>query len=435
MRQYIGARYVPRFSEVNGGVWSDVYSYEPLIIVKNGNDYYTSKQSVPVGIAITNTDYWVKTGDYNGAISGLQNQIDVIKTRITRPRAERKFVILGDSYAGGYTPDSAERKGWFHYFITQNGLTLGTNVFKSSATGVGNSKFSLEDTELSFVNHLRSVVENVLPSYNVSPLDITDIIVLGGTNDIAYNSSQISAGMAAFFSYQKEHFPNAFVKVGVLSGSTDKTYTHQNGFINVIANYQNCGKYGAAYITNSEFICANRELFSSDGIHPSVSGYEAISKYTSSIIDAYSVDVLYSEYTTTLFTFDSGISSGGRNANIRLHNNLITLNFATTPNPYLPFSFATPITISTPIKVGTFKIGTINSKLIKGVGAGNALSFTTPVSLNANGSAFPTGFGSLAFEDGDVYVYHAIPITDTSKSYTQFMIGVEYEMPTIYQGF
>ena len=56
VRQYIGARYVPRFSEVNNGNWSSIYSYEPLIIVKNGNDYYTSKQSVPVGIQITNTE-------------------------------------------------------------------------------------------------------------------------------------------------------------------------------------------------------------------------------------------------------------------------------------------------------------------------------------------------------------------------------------------
>lgn len=82
VRQYIGARYVPRFSDVNNGNWSSVYSYEPLIIVKNGNDYYTSKKSVPVGVQITNTEYWVKTGDYNGAIASLQSQINTINTNI-----------------------------------------------------------------------------------------------------------------------------------------------------------------------------------------------------------------------------------------------------------------------------------------------------------------------------------------------------------------
>lgn len=79
VRQYIGARYVPRFSDVNNGNWSSVYSYEPLTIVKNGNDYYTSKKSVPVGIQITNTEYWIKTGDYNGAISGLDTRVSLLE--------------------------------------------------------------------------------------------------------------------------------------------------------------------------------------------------------------------------------------------------------------------------------------------------------------------------------------------------------------------
>ena len=83
MRQYIGARYVPRFSDVNNGIWSNVYSYEPLTIVKNGIDYYTSKKSVPIGIAITNTEYWVKTGDYNGAISTLDGRVTTLEGDVT----------------------------------------------------------------------------------------------------------------------------------------------------------------------------------------------------------------------------------------------------------------------------------------------------------------------------------------------------------------
>ena len=82
VRQYIGARYVPKFSDVNDGVWSDIYSYEPLTIVLNGNDFYTSKRPVPVGIPITNTYYWVRTGNYSGAISSLQEQVTENKNDI-----------------------------------------------------------------------------------------------------------------------------------------------------------------------------------------------------------------------------------------------------------------------------------------------------------------------------------------------------------------
>lgn len=78
VRQYIGARYVPKFSDVNGGVWDSQYSYEALTIVKNGNDFYTSKIPVPVGVDILNDVYWVKTGDYNGAINSLTERLDEI---------------------------------------------------------------------------------------------------------------------------------------------------------------------------------------------------------------------------------------------------------------------------------------------------------------------------------------------------------------------
>ena len=106
VRQYIGARYVPRFSDVNNGNWSNIYSYEPLIIVKNGNDYYTSKKSVPVGIAITNTEYWALTGNYNGAIASLDQKIDTVKTELETDISDlrsgewltgKRVIIFGDS--------------------------------------------------------------------------------------------------------------------------------------------------------------------------------------------------------------------------------------------------------------------------------------------------------------------------------------------------
>jgi hypothetical protein len=82
-RQYIGARYVPRFSTLNGGVWDNQYSYEALEIVKHENNYYTSKKPVPVGIAIDNTEYWVLTGNYSGAIENLEEKIDADRIRLT----------------------------------------------------------------------------------------------------------------------------------------------------------------------------------------------------------------------------------------------------------------------------------------------------------------------------------------------------------------
>ena len=92
-KQYIGARYVPTFSDVNGGEWSNEYSYEALTIVSHGIDFYTSKIPVPVGVDISNTEYWVKTGEYNGAINTLEERIDNINEIVS---ANKYFVTPED---------------------------------------------------------------------------------------------------------------------------------------------------------------------------------------------------------------------------------------------------------------------------------------------------------------------------------------------------
>lgn len=72
MRPYVGARYVPKFFDDGNGSteWAgDTVSYEPLTIVTYLNNSYTSKKPVPVGVDISNTDYWALTGNYNAAIN------------------------------------------------------------------------------------------------------------------------------------------------------------------------------------------------------------------------------------------------------------------------------------------------------------------------------------------------------------------------------
>lgn len=71
MSRYIGARYVP----IMGGAWDNTQEYEPLTVVQYEGDSYTSKMYVPVGVAITNTTYWVKTGNFNQQLSYLNEHM------------------------------------------------------------------------------------------------------------------------------------------------------------------------------------------------------------------------------------------------------------------------------------------------------------------------------------------------------------------------
>lgn len=70
--QYIGARYVPLFADPLE--WNDTRTYEPLTIVLHKGSSYTSRQFVPIGTDIDNTDYWALTGNYNAQVEQYRQE-------------------------------------------------------------------------------------------------------------------------------------------------------------------------------------------------------------------------------------------------------------------------------------------------------------------------------------------------------------------------
>lgn len=110
--QYIGARYVPVFADP--AEWSSAKQYEPLTIVLHEGNSFTSKQFVPVGIDIDNTDYWAETGNYNAQVEAYRQEVlnidvnlDLLKNQIDKEiNAKNNVVYYGadptgtsDSYA------------------------------------------------------------------------------------------------------------------------------------------------------------------------------------------------------------------------------------------------------------------------------------------------------------------------------------------------
>ena len=72
VREYVGARYVPLIAQP--AEWSKETAYEPLTIVLYQGNSYTSRQAVPIGIEITNEEYWVVTGNYNAQIEQYRKE-------------------------------------------------------------------------------------------------------------------------------------------------------------------------------------------------------------------------------------------------------------------------------------------------------------------------------------------------------------------------
>lgn len=80
VRQYIGARYTPRFL----GTYDATQAYEALDVVDNGTGTtYIARVPVPPNTPLTNTDYWLVYGSSSGAILDLQSRMGVAENDIT----------------------------------------------------------------------------------------------------------------------------------------------------------------------------------------------------------------------------------------------------------------------------------------------------------------------------------------------------------------
>ena len=104
-RQYVGARYVPVFGhgghspiEWDGGA----EAYEPLSIVYHVGTTYTSRQYVPAGVDITDTNYWVVTANYNAQVEQYRQEVLGFSDRING--AYDAVETLRNEVADDYVP-------------------------------------------------------------------------------------------------------------------------------------------------------------------------------------------------------------------------------------------------------------------------------------------------------------------------------------------
>ena len=89
-KQYIGSRYVPIFGRKGEDSieWNDTKPYEPLTVVLNQGNSYTSRQYVPVGVKITNQAYWANTGNYNAQVEQYRAEVQQYRAEVQQYREE-----------------------------------------------------------------------------------------------------------------------------------------------------------------------------------------------------------------------------------------------------------------------------------------------------------------------------------------------------------
>lgn len=190
-----------------------------------------------------------------------------INTLIYKAR-KRNFILIGDSFGGGVdgnnNTQSVEGGGWVDRFKT---MTSGyCNVYNSQTPLGGVYGFA---SSRPFLDVLKNAETNISDKSQ-----ITDIVVLGGTNDQSYVSG-VEAKIAEFATYCHTNYPNARVAIGVIGTKVS---------IETKKAYQTCEKYGCEFINDTYLLFSLRKYIGADGTHLNANGYAFYQQYINEAI-------------------------------------------------------------------------------------------------------------------------------------------------------
>lgn len=306
VRQYVGARYVPKFYQntqnSNSSEWETNHAYEAMTIVTYNNSSYTSKIPVPIGVGnpAQNPTYWANTGNYNSQVDLYRQETEQISNKIDNLAIPRNFVLIGDSFSSGIDGNNntsvVSGGGWKQRF--KNMVSSYSNVYFEDYSTKGIAGFS---STYKFIEQLKNV-ENGLTELQKN--SITDIVVLGGTNE---NQSQavIESDIKAFCEYCHTHFRSAIIKIGVL---TSQTYNAEH--TDYYKAYSNCGKYGAYFLFDTTRLYSFLKYVGSDGTHLTAEGYDYYTPKLNEIIYTGHAYYRYNGHYNTISTTGGSLTWG-----------------------------------------------------------------------------------------------------------------------------
>lgn len=80
LKKYIGLRYAPKFV----GAWDKTSEYAALSVVYTNEQSYVSRKTVPANTEITNTEFWVKSADWNAQVAQYNQNVEQYQANVER---------------------------------------------------------------------------------------------------------------------------------------------------------------------------------------------------------------------------------------------------------------------------------------------------------------------------------------------------------------
>ena len=230
-RQYIGARYVPKFYDYNGSPnWRPGVEYENLTIVTRNGNSYTSKKPVPsdIGEPENNPEYWVSTGLYNEQVEAYRQLTMALSSRLDDFTADGAIgtnnladgAVTEDKIANdSVTEDKIDNsllKNIINVYVKPeeygavgDGVTDDTSAIQSALDG-GNKIIVFGNGKIYVVNGTLNVEKNTFVDlnnatiisndrhtfYNFKPSDI--FTLYNGNGNITIANGTIKGGSCSF---------------------------------------------------------------------------------------------------------------------------------------------------------------------------------------------------------------------------------------------
>lgn len=303
-RQYIGARYVPKFA----GSWNINTAYEPLTIVQdvNGNSY-TSKVKVPAGIQLNNTAYWYQSSVFNAQVEALRTEVATLNNdlaevetiatdaqqgaadaalAVTRLRSlvNVPTILIGDSYAAGTGADDGI--GWAEYFETITECNLVAHAYQNGGGFAAPGNSNADYPNLTYANVLTSMNSTLSTDVKNS---VALIIMQSGYNDCAAGRNPdgqagVVSGVTAALNRAHSFFPNALVVVvPTWNDLPIETGTQYNILYNIIGN---ACQYNKCLCTDASiaWFYGRSNLMAGDNTHYNASGYRLLARYIYALV-------------------------------------------------------------------------------------------------------------------------------------------------------
>lgn len=260
VREYIGARYVPVFS--NPIEWSNTREYEPLTIVTYQGNSYTSMQYVPTGIDIDNTAFWALTGNYNAQIEQYRQEVKAFDDRITQNtqtlQAKKIVCVFGDSWS-----DPSWQNGSWANFLTP--IYEVRNFARSGGGFYINNANEESAHPNNFVSQVRECVSTLSPE-EMGRVEFC--VLLGGVNDMNENAVDRDAYLSKIYYFVTQY--NALMNKNIFMFVSNSSAFAIPYFQKLADQYMNDVPNNVIYVNAANFLAGSDKsyFYSNDNLHP-----------------------------------------------------------------------------------------------------------------------------------------------------------------------